>query len=186
MTRDRGFQDDGRYPDAVSPPPFEETPHDEEAVMAALRAGRPLVLGLGNLLLGDDGVGIHAVRRLSRESLTCVPAVEAGTALLDALPLLAAARRVIALDAMAGSGEPGTIYRFKGADRMRSAQDGSMHGLDLARVLAMLPENERPEVTFLGVEPARVDYGLELSEPVAAALPRLLDLLREEVGVNEK
>ncbi len=71
---------------------------------------RILVAGFGNLLLKDDGVGVHAIRALRQDPLPGVIAVEVGTAVLDALHLFEWAERILAIDAMQAAGPAGTIY----------------------------------------------------------------------------
>ena len=70
-----------------------------------------LVLGLGNLLLADEGVGVHVAQRLlDCESKDDVVVLDVGNALLDAMPAIADAGKVILVDAMKGGGTPGTVY----------------------------------------------------------------------------
>jgi hydrogenase maturation protease len=126
-------------------------------------------------LLGDDGVGVHAARALTAEP--DIRAVEVGTALLDGLHLFEAADRILAIDAMQAGGAPGTLYALSPSEVEDAGVRGSLHGLGLLAALRLLPHH-RPEVAILAVEPERIDYGLELSTPVQAALPRLLDLIR--------
>ncbi len=139
-----------------------------------------MVLGLGNVLMKDDGVGVHAVWALLAEPPPgCVP-VEIGTVSLAALDHLEGAGRVIALDAVETGRPPGTVVRFEltGTERPEAS---SIHDLGLPGVLWMLPEATRPRVIVLGVEPAELDMGLELSPVVARALPRLLAAVRREL-----
>jgi hydrogenase maturation protease len=133
---------------------------------------RLLVVGLGNLLLADDGVGVHAVRMLQEDPPPGVVVAEVGTALLDALYLLEQAEQVLAIDAMQAGGEPGTIYAFAPGDVLEDGR--SLHDLGLVSILRFLPEDGRPRVAVLGVEPGVIEFGLELSTPVAAAMPSLL------------
>ncbi|MFB3818698.1 MAG: hydrogenase maturation protease [Candidatus Methylomirabilales bacterium] len=134
-----------------------------------------LIVGLGNLLLADDGVGVHAVRALQGEP--DVWAVEVGTALLDGLHLFEQADRLLAIDAMQAGGAPGTIYAVSPSEVHDPGVKGSLHGLGLLATLRFLPHH-RPEVAILAVEPERIDYDLELSPAVTASLPRLLRLAR--------
>ena len=69
--------------------------------------GEWVILGVGNLLMSDDGVGIHAVRELLRDPPAGARIVESGTDFLSALPILESARRVLVLDAVRGKGAPG-------------------------------------------------------------------------------
>jgi len=137
---------------------------------------KTVILGIGNLLLGDEGVGVHAALALIDESRlpkeTEVLAI--GTALLDALPALEKADRVIVMDAMKAGRAPGTVYRIPLNHCRRPQTIASLHGFDLSRVLTLAGRSDRPEVLVFGVEPARMCWSMELSEPVAAALPALL------------
>ncbi len=136
----------------------------------ASAAARILVAGLGNELLADDGVGVHAARMLAADPPGGAVVVEVGTAVLDALHLFAWADRVLAIDAMMAGGPPGTVYRF-GPDSVASeGGEVSLHELGLVGALRLLPAAERPRVTVLGVEPREIAFGLELSPPVAGAL----------------
>jgi hydrogenase maturation protease len=140
-----------------------------------------LVAGLGNLLMSDDGVGVHAVRALRDEPLEGALALEVGTAALDALPYLERAEHVIALDALEGGRPPGTLYRYTLGEQDARPPGGCLHELDLAATLYMLELHERPEVLVLGVQPERLELGLTLSPKVEASLPHLLEAVRETV-----
>jgi hydrogenase maturation protease len=144
---------------------------------------KTLVLGIGNLLLGDEGVGVHAARALQREKLPReVEILEVGTAILDALPALERADRVIVLDAMKYDGDPGTIYRIP-LGRCESSQCiASMHGFDIFRVLALTGCQVPPEVLVFGVEPSYIGWSMELSPQVTNALAFLLESVKKEWG----
>jgi hydrogenase maturation protease len=142
-----------------------------------------LVVGVGNLLLSDDGVGVHAVQELQREPWPGVTVVEVGTAILHGLPFVEEADRVLVIDAAKGGGAPGTIYRFEGRQPVQEAPVHSIHALGLQEAASLLLAGLRvPPITILGMEPASLEYGMSLSEPVAAALPRLVALARETVA----
>jgi hydrogenase maturation protease len=141
-----------------------------------------LVAGLGNLLLKDDGVGVHAVRALQHGVPRGVRAVEIGTAVLDALHLVEWADRVLAIDAMQAGGDPGTIYRYGVEDVADRTIGASLHEVDLVAALRFLTNGHRPEITVLGVEPETIAAGLELSPSVQAALPRLVAAVQEIVA----
>ena len=148
----------------------------------AAKTGKTLVLGLGNLLLGDEGVGVHAAQALLKERFEGVEIQDIGTAILDALPALERAKRVIVLDAMKGHGNPGTIYRISMDQCMGNPCIGSLHGFDLRSVLAMAGREAPPEVLVLGVEPAMIDWSLDLSPTVRRSLPVLLEAVRSELA----
>ena len=141
-----------------------------------------LVLGLGNLLLGDEGVGVHAARALLNECCEGVKIQDVGTAILDALPALERADRVIVMDAMKGHGVPGTIYRVPMDQCTGNSCIASLHGFDLRSVLTLAGCEASPEVLVLGVEPAVIDWSMDLSPTVKKALPLLLETVREELS----
>jgi hydrogenase maturation protease len=141
-----------------------------------------LIAGVGNELLSDDGVGVHAIRELQREGIAGIAMLEVGTAILHALETVGAASRVLVIDAARGNCAPGTIYRY---DLSESAPGGvaSLHSLGLRDGLRLLGTGSSiPRFTVLGVEPLSFDYGLELSVPVRAAMPKLLSLARQTVA----
>jgi hydrogenase maturation protease len=142
------------------------------------RRRRVLVVGLGNVLLRDDGVGVHAIRELQRSLPRHVRAVDVGTAVLDALHLFEWADRILAIDAMQADGPPGTIYRFGVEDVVERGLKASLHEVDLLAALRFLNMDRRPEILVMGVQPETIDYGTDLSVSVQAALPRLVAAAR--------
>ena len=135
--------------------------------------GRILIAGLGNLLLMDDGVGVHAVRELRKGVPRGVVAAEVGTAILSALHLFEDADKVLAIDAMQAGGTPGTVYRFGLEDVENPTGKPSLHDFGLRSIFEFLPDH-RPEIVVLGVEPEVIEFGMELSGSVRASLPRLI------------
>ncbi len=130
---------------------------------------RAAIAGLGNILLMDDGVGVHAVRRLRENPPAGIVLAEVGTALLDALDLFERSDFVVAIDAVRAGGPPASIYRFDIAD-VTPQKGFSLHEFGIAAALQSLPDESRPHVMILGVEPAVIDYGMQLSPAVEAVL----------------
>jgi hydrogenase maturation protease len=142
-----------------------------------------VVLGLGNLLLGDEGVGVHAAQALLAGEPLPAEVLDVGTAVLDALPALAQARRIVVVDAVEAGGPPGSIYRFPIDQAQPRTALAGLHGFDVTRTLALAGADEVPrEVIVLGVEPSRIEWSLELSPAVDAAMPELLAAVRREVS----
>lgn len=137
-----------------------------------------LILGVGNPLAGDDGVGVRAI-----EALAAAGELPAGIRLLDVgvlgMDILAWTRPdepVVILDAVHGPGEPGTLYRL-GLDEIEAPAEPplSVHDLGIADALHAARLMGRPlRGTLIGVEPARIEaFTAGLSPAVAAALPAL-------------
>ena len=143
-----------------------------------------LILGIGNLLLRDEGVGVHVVKALAQAPLPeGVEALDGGTSGADLIDWIADRDKVIVVDATMADGRPGTVYRFDVDDLIRkTASLGSLHEFGfletylMARQLGCAPR----EVVIFGVQPAEVAFGLELSAPVRAQLPRVVELVLQE------
>lgn len=128
---------------------------------------------------------MHAVRGLKKNNLPSdAKILEVGTSILDVLPDLEHAERVIILDAMNGEGEPGTVYRIPLDQCEDSLCIASMHGFDFLQVLKLTKRHDSPDVLVFGVEPAQIGWSMELSREVSAALPFLLEAVRGEIMGN--
>jgi hydrogenase maturation protease len=146
-----------------------------------------LVLGLGNELLGDEGVGVHAARQLQNEFLSEeIKVLEVGTAILDVLPDIENAGRIVVLDAMKDGRPPGTVYKTLLDDCSGSTCIASMHGFDIFRVMSLTERSDRPPITVFGIEPELIDWSLSLSAPVAESLPYLIKAVLEELEVERR
>jgi hydrogenase maturation protease len=142
-----------------------------------------LVMGLGNLLLGDEGVGVHVAQALLKTTAPDgVTVLDVGTAVLDALFDLDEADFVIVIDAVVAGGAPGTVYRVPFEQMLHPEMIPSMHGFDLSRVLALTGRQTSPEILVIGVEPATIDWSLELSPEVRNALPAVIDQVKKEAA----
>jgi hydrogenase maturation protease len=141
-----------------------------------------LVLGLGNVLMGDDGLGPSVVRRFDAE-YACddwgVEVVDLGTPGLDLLPWLIDAGRVVLVDTVKSGLAPGSVIVYEKADIMRHApmQRIGPHDPGVKDALFALDFAGRAprEVTLIGVVPATTEVGLELLPAVAAAVPRAVE-----------
>jgi hydrogenase maturation protease len=139
-----------------------------------------LILGLGNVLLGDDGLGAAAVARLERgyHFPPGVRAADGGTLGLALLGLIGETRHLILLDAVRGAGPPGSLMRLAGEDvapavrdRLSPHQVGVADLLDAARLTDCYPAS----VTLLGLIPESMELTLTRSAAVEAGLQKLVD-----------
>lgn len=147
---------------------------------------RVLVLGLGNVLCGDDGVGVAVVHRLRRdhELPAEVRVVDGGTLGLDLLALVAASDRVILVDAVRGDAPPGTLVRITGDDVAPAVRDRlSPHQIGVADLLAgaALCDHYPEEVAIVGIVPATIELQLGCSPAVAQRIDALVELLIAEL-----
>jgi hydrogenase maturation protease len=152
---------------------------------ARTRPRPTLVLGLGNILLRDEGVGVRVVQAL--EQMPLPPDVEVfdgATAGVDLLDVLAGRRKVVVIDAIAGDSAPGTVLRLTPDDLVPRHQQGvSLHDLGLLETLALAKQLDLApeEVIIIGVKPHNVACGLELSAEIARAVPGIIDLVLAEL-----
>jgi hydrogenase maturation protease len=155
-------------------------------------AARVLMLGLGNVLLGDDGVGIRLVERLRTEpAIGAVNCVDGGTLSFSLLGLVETADAMLVADAADLGEAPGTVRvfeddamdRFLTSSRRRSVHEvGLCDLLDMARLLDRVPRRR----ALLCVQPCTIAWGEALSPAVAgafdAAAARAGDVLRTWLG----
>lgn len=149
-------------------------------------AKRILVLGVGNLLFTDEGIGVCAVDELERlydvsDNVTIMEGGTLGTRLMD--PIMNC-DLLIVLDAVLGDGPPGSIYRLTGDDLRKSmAFKDSMHQTDLVDTLIMCEiVGHRPDAVIIGMEPS--DYHtmhVGISEVAKERQAALIGFALEEV-----
>lgn len=139
-----------------------------------------LLLGVGNLLLGDDGVGVHVVQHLADRPQD-LPAgtdlLDGGTFGLDLSPRLRGVDRLVIVDAVAHGQPPGTVGTWLGDDVARIfARPLSVHQVGVEALLgaALLLGISPPEIVLVGVEPADVSPGVGLSDAVRRTFPGLV------------
>lgn len=140
------------------------------------------IVGVGNTLMGDDGVGPAAVERLLGVDLGQGAAVyDAGLAVSDVLGGLDPGDPLIIIDALRAGGTPGSVYRAR-LEEMEPEGDClvgaiSLHELNVFPALRMEEMTGRRfgRVTVFGVEPEAAEWGAELSPPVAGALDKLVE-----------
>jgi hydrogenase maturation protease len=192
------------YP--LYPSPFVRDTSSPEGQMC--RAGRrpapieggvalkTVIVGLGNPILTDDGIGIHVIRavksRLAHAEISAsssqLSLVEASVGGLRLLDILAGHGRAIVVDAIqTRDGEPGKVYRLHPNDLKASRHSGSTHDLTLSGALALgrrlgldLPQDR--DLVILAVEVEDVlTFGEECTPPVAAAIPGVAQMVLDEI-----
>lgn len=149
-----------------------------------LSSPRTLILGLGNTLLTDDGVGVIVVRRLGEEGgLADVDLLDGGTLSFTLAGPIAASPHLIVVDAAVMGESPGTVRVFE-ADAMdhhlsgpgKSVHEVSLRDLmDMARLTDSLPRRR----ALIAIEPASVAWGNDLSPRLAAAVPDAMARIRD-------
>ena len=149
---------------------------------------RILVLGVGNLLLSDEGVGVHVAQRMMTMAMPPeVQIVEGGTDGFGLVNVITQADRMILIDAVRGGGQPGSIYRFEIEDcpPYPDIFKTSVHQISILEVINLSSLiGSTPRTTIIGIEPACMEMGMELSPVVAAKVPRVIQMIKEEVDAS--
>ncbi|WP_281201110.1 hydrogenase maturation protease [Orenia metallireducens] len=139
---------------------------------------------MGNLIMSDDGVGIHVLRELQKGNLAeDILLLEVGTSPLNYLEEISQSEKVIIIDAMRGGATAGSIYRLTEDNiKFNSNNTRDFHGytllnvVELARELTDLPIN----LIIYGVEPKSLDLGEKLSPDIKKSIPTLINLIIKE------
>ena len=157
-------------------------------------SSRVLVLGLGNILLKDEGIGVHVVTELQKRHLPGnVQVIDGGTAGVDVLLSQEGGYKLVVIDAMKAGKEPGTIYRnrFKaneigrlaGIFNEKTQSKISLHQVGLIDALLVAEKTicAPDEITIIGVEPDETDEGLEPTGKVRQRIPEIINTVLEEI-----
>jgi hydrogenase maturation protease len=147
---------------------------------------KTLILGVGNLLMSDDGIGVRVVERIAAARVLPPDAqtLDGGTCGLDLLHFLEGVENLIVVDAANMGLPPGTIRRMEGDDVPAFlAQKVSPHEINLPELLfsARLVDIYPRRVVVLGIQPQSIAVGLELTPPIAAQLDELADRALAEI-----
>ena len=145
-----------------------------------------VVLGMGNLLLQDEGIGVHVAHAIvaapSPDDVE-LEVVDSGT-LPDTIPN-EGVNKLIVVDAVRAGGEPGAVYRFHPEDiEPENRYFTSLHQLNLLDNLWLMERfGKRPkETVIIGIEPEDIGWGLELSAKLKQCLPQVISTIMEEIN----
>ena len=149
-------------------------------------AAKTLILGVGNLLLSDEGVGLHVLERLAAtyDLPEEVQTLDGGTLGLDLLYYLEGVENLVIVDAVKMGKEPGALLRLEGDEvpaflsiKISPHQIGIPDMLFAAKLKDLYPRN----VVLWGVQPGVLDIGLDLSPPIAARVDELVEKVMDEL-----
>lgn len=163
-------------------------PEATDADLEALFAPPPVtILGIGNVILQDEGFGVRAVELLARtyDFPDTVQLIDGGTLGVELLQFVTGTQKLLVIDSINGGADAGTLFRFQDDDVMEHFQDKlSAHEVGIQDVLATLAVTGRriPEVVVIGAQPYDVGAGVSLTEPMKALLPAILDASLAELA----
>ncbi len=132
-----------------------------------------IVIGLGNLLLSDEGIGIHLIRKLSEHQgkFPSVEFIDAGTGGMNVLHLIANRKKAVVIDCVKMGKKPGTIKRFEPTDvqTTKKMSHFSLHEADILQVINLSVQlGECPnQIVIFGIEPESLELGQKLSKTLS-------------------
>jgi hydrogenase maturation protease len=146
------------------------------------------VVGIGNLLMQDEGIGVQVIKEL--EKMKClseeIDLIDAGVNTYDMVDVLCQYEHLIIVDAMQAGAEPGTIYRAP-LEELGLQPDKNitslheMHFIEAIRMVNLM--GFYPEVLVFGIEPKTIQIGLELTPEIAAQVPRIIELIQQDAAL---
>jgi hydrogenase maturation protease len=146
---------------------------------------RTMVIGVGNLLRRDEGIGIHVIKALQEMDLSSeIKLIDGGTS-PDLIAYTRIGDKIIIIDAAKAGGEPGTVYRFRPDDLASEKRTlASAHELGVIENLKLmgLTGNEPSEVIIIGIEPKDTGWGTELSSELKKKLKAVVKVVLREIN----
>ncbi|MFC1485676.1 hydrogenase maturation protease [Candidatus Latescibacterota bacterium] len=145
------------------------------------------VVGIGNILLRDEGVGVWVARALKKKPLAGnIRVIEGETAALDVfLSFPDTVKKVVIIDAVLGEGNPGTVYRIMPED-LASVQGVcvSLHQVGLFETLEIAKRTGEPvpRMVIIGVEPKEIGWGMGVTPEIEKTFPEIIDTVLKEVA----
>lgn len=146
---------------------------------------KALVLGIGNVLMRDDGVGVRSVEAFERlystgGEIECLDGGTAGSKLID---ILSGFTHAVIVDAIKDGNKPGSIRHLKSDDILKGdATLTTAHGVGVRELLALSAfEGRPPETSVIGVVPEKVCPGLALTEKIKRLLPEVAGAIASEL-----
>lgn len=145
-----------------------------------------VVLGVGNVILADEGVGVRVVEALERDYVMPpgVTVIDAGTSGMEMLEDMSHLDFLLVVDAIAAGKAPGELVQLRGDEvPVFFRRNLSPHGIGLSDVLASLEflGAEPKEMVILGVQPTSLDLSTELTPAIAARVPELVAQVVDEL-----
>jgi len=146
-----------------------------------------LVMGVGNILMMDEGIGVHAVHEFWKEKQdfddTLVDFIDGGTFTQDIFFLFEEYEQVLVLDIVRAGHTPGTIYSLDEDDLVKNEKQVlSLHDTDLLDSLDMAQmRGHRPTLKIVGIEPEKIDWGTQMTPVLVKAFPGFMKVARQHI-----
>ena len=147
-----------------------------------------VVIGLGNPLLSDEGIGVHLIRKLSenQDKFPSVEFIDAGTGGMNVLHLIANRKKAVIIDCAKMGKKPGTIKQFEPADvqTTKKITHFSLHEADILRIIELSRQlGEYPnQIVIFGIEPESMELGQSLSRTLTDKIDLYIDTITKSVS----
>ena len=149
-----------------------------------------LILGIGNILLKDEGVGVHTAKKMMEMDLPPdIEVMDGGTMGLNLLFHIEGRKKVIVIDTVLVGDPPGTIYRFTDESLVDSKPMlRTAHGVDFTDVIktSKMLGTKPEEIVFIGIEPESLEEGLEMTPTIEKRVPVLIKMVMKELNLNNE
>lgn len=163
---------------------------------------KTVVIGFGNILMGDEGVGVHIIQELqqnyssrvkthSNTSRHSIEFIDGGTSAIDVLLSVGDVDKLIIIDAVKKGGKPGDVYRihsnFAGKTFGKLEKNNtSMHDLGIIEALRISGAIDQipKEIILIGVEPKEIEPKMELSAEVKKEIPKIMKVILSELEMK--
>ena len=144
------------------------------------------ILGVGNVILTDEGFGVRAAEYLDHHYTfpDNVQIVDGGTLGIELTQYVTGTNKLLVIDSINGGAEPGTVFRFHNDAIMEHFQDKlSAHEIGIQDVLALLTVtgHKIPEVIVIGAQPFDLEAGVGLSDGMQALLPQIVEQILKDL-----
>jgi len=145
-----------------------------------------VIIGIGNILMQDDAMGVNVIRQLENENLpSTIEVVDGGTSALNMLSYFIEYKKLIIVDCLKAGHKPGTIYRIQPEDI--AGYDGrnlTIHDVQILDVVKMAKMMGKfPQVVIFGIEPQQIDLGLEMTELMNSKIPEVIKHIKSELNL---
>lgn len=153
-----------------------------------MKKNKILLLGIGNPLLTDDGIGIVAAREIARRGIPGVDVEEATASGIEVMEMMLDYEKVVVADAIfRPEHEPGEIMRLKEEDFSHTVHGSSPHGVNISTAIALgrqtSPERMPREIVFWAMQAEDIStFGESQTEKVAEKMPQFIDAIVKEIN----
>ena len=144
-----------------------------------------VVIGIGNLLLMDEGIGVHTINELETHDLPeSIEIYDGGTGGVKLIDLMHGAARVIFIDAVETGKAPGsvTIFRAEDVHSIYNKKKYSLHDTDLMEIIKMAEMlGNPPMIEIVGIQPKTINYGTTLSKELAVSMSNIVNSVLKRI-----